>query len=234
MLGAAQVCTYNSVSVPAQVPGWDLHCERLVESLQLLSSSAAGECSLPTLPGWQKGGESAELPRLLHSQMLPSLQAVANALGLPSEGDSVLLVALVCEAARQASSWQRCFWCRSPGAHGNVVLCRPEGTRSLLPVDVYVFGKALGRHSVQPASGVVVGPGRQLPAAKDSRWVLDRVPLEQALSRDQAHFQDDPAEGLLCSSSGCLLEGLVTNLFVVAGAPRPAILARALLMCARQ
>ena len=100
------------------------------------------------------------------------------------------------------------------------VLCRLEGIRSLLPVDVYVFGKALGQHSVQAASGVVVGPGRQLPAAKDSRWVLDRAPLEQALSREQARLQDGPAEGLLCSSSGCLLEGLVTSLFVVAGAPR--------------
>ena len=101
-------------------------------------------------------------------------------------------------------------------------LCRLEGTRSPLPVDVYVFGKALGQHSVPPASGVVVGPGRQLPAAKDSRWVLDRAPLEQAVSREQARIQDGPAEGLLCSSSGRLLEGLVTSLFVVAGALRSA------------
>ena len=90
------------MDVPAQVPGWDLHCKRLVESLQLLSS-AVGECSLPALAGWCEGWQSAELPRLLHSQMLPSLQAVADALGLPSEGESVLLVALVCEAARRAS-----------------------------------------------------------------------------------------------------------------------------------
>ena len=83
-----------------------------------------------------------------------------------------------------------------------------------------MFGKALTQHGVQPASGVVVGPGRQLPAAKDSRWVLDRAPLEQALSRAQARIQDGPTEGLLCSSSGRLLEGLVTSLFVVAGAPR--------------
>ena len=102
------------------------------------------------------------------------------------------------------------------------VLCRLEGTCSPLPVDIYVFGKALGQHSAPPASGVVVGPGRQLPAAKDSRWVLDRAPLEQALSREQARIQDGPAEGLLCSSSGRLLEGLVTSLFVVAGAPRSA------------
>ena len=102
------------------------------------------------------------------------------------------------------------------------MLCRLEGTRSRVPVDVYVFGKALSQHTVLPASGVVVGPGRQLPAAKDSRWVLDRAPLEQALSREQARFWDGPAEGLLCSLSGCLLEGLVTSLFVVAGAPRSA------------
>ena len=86
-------------TVPAQVPGWDLHCERLVESLQLLSS-AAGECPLPALAEWGEGEQSAQLPRLLHSQMLPSLQAVASELGAPSESDCVLLVVLVCRAAR--------------------------------------------------------------------------------------------------------------------------------------
>ena len=106
------------MEMPAQVPGWDLHCERLVESLQLLSS-AAGESSLPALAGWCEGGQSAELQRLLHSQMLPSLQAVTQALGRPSEGDSVLLVALVCEAARQATSRQHDFWRRHLSAYGN-------------------------------------------------------------------------------------------------------------------
>ena len=98
------------MELPAQVPGWDLHCERLVESLQLLSS-AAGERSVPALAGWCEGGQPAELQRLLHSQMLPSLQAVTLALGRPSDGDSVLLVALVCAAARQASLLQRDFLC---------------------------------------------------------------------------------------------------------------------------
>ena len=113
------------------MPGWDLHCERLVESLQLLSS-AAGERSLPALAGWCEG-DSAELPRLLHSQMLPSLQAVTRALGRPSEGDSVLLVALVCQAARQASLWQREFWCRHPSADGSACFAdwRAHGPRCL-------------------------------------------------------------------------------------------------------
>ena len=82
-----------------------------------------------------------------------------------------------------------------------------------MPVDVFAYGKPHSGHDLCPARATVVGPGRRLPLAKDSHWAIDRAPMEQALCAD-----DGPAEGLLCSPSGCLLEGLVTNLFVVAGA----------------
>lgn len=85
-----------------------------------------------------------------------------------------------------------------------------------MPVDVYVYGKPHCHASACPARALVVGPARRLPAAKDSHWVLERAPLERALS---AGSRGGPAEGLLCDASGRLLEGLVTNLFVVAGAP---------------
>ena len=56
---------------------------------------------------------------------------------------------------------------------------------------------------------VVVGPSRSLPAAKDSFWAWERMPLEQHKDRAEA------AEALLCTTSGRVQEGLVSNLFVV-------------------
>ena len=52
----------------------------------------------------------------------------------------------------------------------------------------------------------VVGPQRSLASIKDTNWVVDRQPLMQDLP-------EGSAEGLLQTSEGGLLEGLVTNLF---------------------
>lgn len=54
----------------------------------------------------------------------------------------------------------------------------------------------------------VVGPPRTLAAIKDTNWVLDRKPLSDQLPQDAI-------EGLLQTADGCLLEGLVTNLYVL-------------------
>jgi hypothetical protein len=54
----------------------------------------------------------------------------------------------------------------------------------------------------------VVGLARTLAAIKDTDWVLDRKPLSAQLPKDAI-------EGLLQTADGCLLEGLVTNLFVL-------------------
>jgi hypothetical protein len=59
----------------------------------------------------------------------------------------------------------------------------------------------------------VVGPGRSLAAVKDTSWVLDRKPLA-------ARLPAGSADGLLQTVQGCLLEGLVTNLFVLRALPR--------------
>ncbi|KAK9813762.1 hypothetical protein WJX73_007929 [Symbiochloris irregularis] len=55
----------------------------------------------------------------------------------------------------------------------------------------------------------IVGGPRWLWEAKNSRWVNDRKPLED-------HLRESGREGLLADESGCLLEGLTSNLFVIA------------------
>ena len=57
----------------------------------------------------------------------------------------------------------------------------------------------------------VGGPPRSDAVIKDTNWVVDRKPLA-------ARLPPDCAEAILHSESGCLLEGLVTNLFIVRAA----------------
>lgn len=54
----------------------------------------------------------------------------------------------------------------------------------------------------------VVGPPRPLAAIKDTNWVVSRKPIA-------AQVPQHAVEGLLQTDEGCLLEGLVTNLFVI-------------------
>ena len=209
-----------------QVPGWDLHCARLAQSLRLLSLEASRP--LPEFSGWCQRGDLAALPRVLGGQVLPSVQAVVAVCRQARGCNSVLVVVLVCEASRQAckpgelARQRGCGPCARFLERRSDCWLRPGRGAFELPVDVFVYGSAHDGHSARPAKALVVGPGRRLPLAKDSRWVLDRAPLEQAL----VAAGEGPTEGLLCSSSGCLLEGLVTNLFVVAGAPRAACVSR--------
>ena len=62
-------------------------------------------------------------------------------------------------------------------------------------------------------AAAVQGPPRTLARAKASCWVAQRAPLEAARPADCAETV------LSCPSTGALLEGLVSNLFVVARAP---------------
>lgn len=54
----------------------------------------------------------------------------------------------------------------------------------------------------------VVGLPRKQPTIKHSQWVVDRQALKQ-------HLAPTTAEGLLCTDDGYLLEGMITNFFVV-------------------
>ncbi|CAK0741826.1 hypothetical protein CVIRNUC_001353 [Coccomyxa viridis] len=87
------------------------------------------------------------------------------------------------------------------------------GERSRLSTTAYI--KPLNGPLNSPVSVTVLGPptpeipGRSLPAAKDSKWASDRMIHE-------SHLSVGTTEGILCSKETALLEGLVTNLFVVA------------------
>ncbi|KAK9819610.1 hypothetical protein WJX72_000279 [[Myrmecia] bisecta] len=99
-----------------------------------------------------------------------------------------------------------------------ILVCRQSNSYTsassnrLPPVDINIHISAAHRPYPHAAVSVaVVGPPRHLPEAKDSHWVQDRRPLEERLPVGAA-------EGLLATLDGKLLEGLVTNLFVVTGA----------------
>ncbi|KAI3435918.1 hypothetical protein D9Q98_001976 [Chlorella vulgaris] len=62
--------------------------------------------------------------------------------------------------------------------------------------------------STQAGSAVILGGPRSVPIGKDTGWVTERQMLEQQ--------RGDAVEVLLCSEEGGVLEGLVTNFFVVA------------------
>jgi len=62
-------------------------------------------------------------------------------------------------------------------------------------------------------AAAVLGPPRTLARAKASSWVAQRAPLEAARPEDCAETV------LSCPRTGALLEGLVSNLFVVTRAP---------------
>ena len=68
-------------------------------------------------------------------------------------------------------------------------------------------------HSAAGLQTYVVGPPRPLAAIKDTNWVADRKPIA-------AQVPAHAIEGLLQTADGGLLEGLVTNLFVIRAALR--------------
>lgn len=59
-----------------------------------------------------------------------------------------------------------------------------------------------------PKVAYILGPPRKNPAVKDTMWIQDREYLEHLAPADAS-------EVLLCTSDGLLLEGLVTNIFIV-------------------
>ena len=62
----------------------------------------------------------------------------------------------------------------------------------------------------------IVGPPRARPVIKDIAWIRDRKDLEERGKRaTEALGYGIPSDVLLCTEGGDLLEGLITNLFVV-------------------
>ncbi|KAK9839976.1 hypothetical protein WJX74_001372 [Apatococcus lobatus] len=178
---------------------------------QLVSSSCAAASSvlsayprgaytsgllLPSgcLAGWQQ-----------HSHRLAlSLQVLADAGLLDGPEASQQQLAAALEAAgfmpaqacsRRASGTAQASRTGQNGLVLNVMAHAVHYDRSKVPASVEVC---------------VVGPPRSLPAAKDSRWPADRAHL-------QARMPPGAAEGILSTADGRLLEGFITNLFIISG-----------------
>ncbi|KAK9847197.1 hypothetical protein WJX84_003050 [Apatococcus fuscideae] len=102
------------------------------------------------------------------------------------------------------------------GSNVAVALPRQSGPTMLLSVMAHAtpYNRSKLASSVEVA---VVGPQRSLPAAKDSRWPLHRAHL-------QARLPKETTEGILASSDGCLLEGFITNLFIISGTEQHPVL----------
>lgn len=81
-------------------------------------------------------------------------------------------------------------------------------------VDVVVHMGPVSQPMNTPVTLAVSGLGRKLPDIKDSKWATDRKPLE-------AELPVGATEGLLCTADGAVLEGFVSNFFVVRGQSTP-------------
>ncbi|XP_024515125.1 uncharacterized protein LOC9653006 isoform X1 [Selaginella moellendorffii] len=76
------------------------------------------------------------------------------------------------------------------------------------PLQISVHITGLVPASTVPAQVSVMGPSRETPLAKSSQWVRTRQVLEQCMPKSTA-------EVILSNDGRHLLEGLVTNFFVV-------------------
>lgn len=82
------------------------------------------------------------------------------------------------------------------------------------PLEVHI---AVASNAHQPSTDTsvfasVLGPPRQVPIGKNSGWVADRQYLESMRPKGAAEI-------LLCTRDGKVLEGLVTNFYVIAAVP---------------
>jgi hypothetical protein len=87
-----------------------------------------------------------------------------------------------------------------------IILC-PSLTAPGLDVHAMAVPQLSLPHD-RPGRAVILAPPRSVGEGKDSRWVLDR-------RRWEVMKPTDAVEVLLCTKEGKLLEGLVTNLYVV-------------------
>ncbi|GAB4821896.1 hypothetical protein N2152v2_008942 [Parachlorella kessleri] len=190
-LASLSRCAYTAARVRDRflVANWGLHLERLRRSLQRLQDAAA------LYPGYYEwlieahphNSETAVIDQVIRPTVLQSLSQLATA------EDAMLVVALLPASAKAELAVMD--GPSSPGA----------------PLSVLAFAGPYASASQQ--QGVLVslacGMPRSIAEAKDSAWVAARVPFEKAKP-------EGVAEVVLCSPQGQVLEGLVTNFFVVA------------------
>ena len=201
-LASAPRGPYTVLSItppPRAVPYWQAHAERLAHSLVVLArqGEGGGASPLPSFAAWHASREPAvplPLPTLLADAVLPTLRAAVTGLS-DTRGAPVFAAVLLHEPVKSDTA-------------------APSSTLDLLPpVDVlaYAWSPDWGALPPAPAVAAVVGGPRSSPDAKDSAWIAGRAPLEAAL------LETGATEGLLADGAGRLLEGLITNVFIVEG-----------------
>jgi branched-subunit amino acid aminotransferase/4-amino-4-deoxychorismate lyase len=198
------------------IADWPAHVERLARSLAAVHAARAG--AFAAYYSWlegQPGGEAEALQRLLLSSTLACLRALAGAAG--TAHDALLAVALGPGAAGAPLAVRAHAW---PYAADDAAA---DFARRLARSDALRSGAGpAAEPAAAPAPGLApvvwaaaVGGRRAIAGAKYTEWVAERAPLE-ALRPAGA------ADALLAAPDGRLLEGLVTNLFVVAERPAAA------------
>lgn len=203
------------------------------------ASTSSSSSLFPSFRAWHASAERQvplPLASLVGEAMLPSVRAAVSAVRGMQRRDEASTGTTTTAAS---SSHSRCA---GRGTVNVVVLLSepdeapapPTRNRhpESLPLDVAVFAWEAASStsstpflSSNPLSAVVVGGARERPHAKDSSWVKAREPLEAKLSEALATTKKNAAEtavaaaaggeGLLVDEKGRLLEGLVTNVFVV-------------------
>lgn len=204
-LASAPRGPYTVLSItppPRGVPYWQAHAERLAHSLVVLARDGEDGAStpLPSFAQWHASREPSvplPLPTLVADAVLPTLRAAVAGLG-DTQGAPVFAAVLLHE----------------PTKSGTTTPSPASPTLDVLPpVDVLAYAWSPDGDAPPPAPAIaaVVGGPRRAPDAKDSAWIAARAPLEAALPAAGA------TEGMLADGAGRLLEGLVTNVFVVEG-----------------
>jgi len=166
---------YTSLVVrrDGSIPNFDLHAQRLEESLAIRRATTPSE-------RWGSDPWGSSQPDNLRAQLDERLQTALQEVNSPGEPSKDLSVVALLVQNR-----------RGVDVHLHITpLTWPTAS--------------LGR----PACAEVFENGPRINAlAKDSQWLRDRSALEAALPPG--------TEGILSDSQGSLLEGFVTNVFIV-------------------
>lgn len=177
---------------PYTAADWGLHVARLEKSLALLQDAGA----------WPSGESARAQPCRVQAAALDTACAAVAALDATRmEAAPVMLCLLVAPRAGDGGA-------SAPGAEG---AGQSPARHAHHPFSTWALATLMQHdpyNAAEPSFAAVVGPPRLLPAAKDSAWVQGRRALE-------ARLPPGAADGLLQSELGGLLEGMITNLFVI-------------------
>jgi branched-subunit amino acid aminotransferase/4-amino-4-deoxychorismate lyase len=207
---------------------WPVHVERLVKSLAALHATLEGGYYDRYYESLQVGTPNARHAENSHSAILshsqpdlvpttqwsePSFfinQSNPDHLQSNSLPERSLISAVMLPSILTALHTANDQFSTQGSRILTVILCPGRCGHSL---DVHVAtapysADTAGVHGSGGAYAVILGPPREVPIGKDTGWVAQRQKWE-ALKPPEA------AEVLLCRQDGALLEGMVTNLYII-------------------